>query len=90
MFQNNLPQSTIQEGTELGFKLRSGSKATVATVLGDLLTEWWMNFRSRSQRWILQKGDLRAHKGRFQLQVGSEHAKVNSDLFHVYIKRQNF
>lgn len=90
MCQYNLPTPIIQEGIELGFTLRSGSEATVITVLGDLLTERWMNFRSRSQRWLLQKEHHRAHKGRFQLQVGSEHAKVKSDLFHFYIKRQNF
>lgn len=47
-------------------------------------------FRSRSQGWVLRKEDIFAHKGWFQLQVGNEHAKVKSDLFHFNIKRQNF
>lgn len=32
--------------------------------------------------------DICAHKGRFQVQVGTEHAKVKSDLFYFYIRRQ--
>lgn len=40
MFQKNLPKSNIQEVMEMGFKLRSESKAIVIIVLGDLLPEW--------------------------------------------------
>lgn len=69
----------------MDFKLRSGSKATVSVGLDELLLS---EFQEQVPALDFPEGRHPCLWGRLPFQGGTEHAKVRSDLFHFYIRRQ--